>query len=93
LIFDGGDSTDCSATAAGFGELWTDNLEFVVQNGQSYNFDLELGFAAPLLPGIPIYANLQYSLPDVVPEPVPEPVSLILLLTGFAPLAFKRKLS
>jgi hypothetical protein len=91
LIFDG-ETTGCSPTGAAFGQVWTDDLEFVVQNGQSYNFDLEVGFEAPLLAGIPIDGNFKYLLPaDVVPEPVPEPVSLILLLSGFAPLAFKRK--
>ena len=91
LIFDG-DTTACSFFGANNGEIWTLPLEFVVQNGQSYNFDLELAFEAPLLAGIPMQASFQYSLPGVIPEPVPEPVSLVLLLSGFAPVVFRRSL-
>lgn len=89
LTFDGV-ITACSPSGFSFGQMWTEDLEFVVPNGQSYDFDLEIAFQAPVLSGIPIDANFQYSLFGT-PEPVPEPASLVLLLSGFAPLVFSRK--
>jgi hypothetical protein len=88
LTFDG-QITDCAVTV-GFGNPGTEDLKFVVQNGQAYNYDLKLMADQTLMSQIS-QTTFQYTLPDVIPEPVPEPVSLVLLLTGFAPLVFRRK--
>jgi hypothetical protein len=89
LTFEG-ETTDCTAPSNG---IIGRELEFVVQNGQTYNFDLQMGFDQNLSDeNSQTTANLQYSLPDVIPEPVPEPVSLVLLLSGFAPVVFRRSL-
>jgi hypothetical protein len=88
LTFDG-QTTDCTVSLP-FGDPGTEDLEFVVHNGQAYNYDLQLAADQSLI-DVVSQATFQYSLPDVIPEPVPEPVSLVLLLSGFAPLAFRRK--
>ena len=86
LTFDG--QTSSCTVGVGFGILGTEDLQFVVENGQTYNYDLEVT-ADQYLIDVPSQATFQYSLPFVAL--VPEPVSVALVLSGFAPLAFRRK--
>jgi hypothetical protein len=88
LTFEG-QTTNCTVLAP-FGPPGIEDLEFVVQNGQAYSYDLGLTVGQYLIDA-PSQATFQYSLPFVASEPVPEPVSLVLVLSGFVPLAFRLK--